>query len=189
MIEQNESITISRLFRKALTTNSTSSSFPSKIPTVTEPTNDGVIDFRRGGANNSVPQFMQVLPYGLGSDEDAFSLRILGWRHIGEGPPQGSPTWLWVPVILAELTCTLGTAAGIAGAQVLNTELFADTLTIVSEPTITAATTRQGTVDMMSPANNTPAWFSLALDGHEKIEFVFDQTTNTPTMNALVSFF
>lgn len=188
MICQSETVTISRQHQKALTTNSNASSFASKVPTVTEPTNDGVIDLRHGAVNAAIPQFMVVLPYGLGSDNDVFSLRVIGWRHIGEAPPQGSPTWLWVPTVLAEVSCTISAAVGVAGARVLNTERFADTITIVSEPTITAATTRQGSILVYSPANDTVAWFELSLDGQEKVEFTFDQTTNTPTMNCLVSF-
>lgn len=188
MIEQNVSVTISRQYKKALLTNATTSSFPSKVNTITEPTNDGVIDLRKGAVNAAVPQNMIVLPYGLGADEDAFSLRIIGWRHLGEGPGQGNPNWIWAPTTLVEVACVLGTSVGVAGAQVLNTEAFADTITIVSEPTLTANTTRQGTVLVYNPANNTNAWLKLTLDGYEKVEFTFDQTTNTPTMNCLVSF-
>ncbi len=180
--------TLSRPFQKALTTNSAATSFASKIPTITEPANDGVINLVAGG--NSVPQRMIVLPYGLGADNDVFDLRIIGWRHIGAGPTAAAV--LWVPTILAGLTCTISAVVGIALAPVIETERFADTITLTAntaEPTITAATTRQGTVLIHSPTTDfAPAYAIVTLYGVEKVEFSFDPTTNTPTMNALIAF-
>ncbi len=190
MAQENINITACRVYRKALTANNNDSSFASKIPTVTEPTNDGVIDLK--GTGSTIPQWMDVLPYGLGGDNDAFDMRVIGWRHIGELGPQAALKALWIPTILVEVTCTISAAVGIAGAVVLNTERFADTITIKSagfEPTITADTTRQGTVVVFSAVNDLIAWFALELRGMEKVEFTFDQTTQTPTMNALISFY
>jgi hypothetical protein len=189
MAQENLTVILGRPFRKALSANSNDSSFASRVPTVVEPTSDGVVNLAwpHGG---TVPQSLLVLPYGLGSDNDAFDLRVIGWRHIGavgQGPALAA---LWVPTILVEVTCTISAAVGVAGSPVLNTERFADTITVKSagfEPTYTADTTRAGSVRIFSPTNDLVGWFVLALDGLEKIEFTFDQTTNTPTMNALIA--
>lgn len=128
---------------------------------------------------------VRIFPIGMGSDEDAFSFRIWGWTRIGSGV---SPGTLWIPGELGEYGAVLGTFAGVTASPVLNTELFADTITVVKEPVTTADVTNAGTTEIMSPANNTPAWIELRLHGVEKLEFDFDQTTNTPTMNLLLQF-
>lgn len=186
--------TFARPFKKALSTNSTASSFASKIATVTEPTNDGVLDLTAGGTagpGGFVPVRMFLLPYGLGSSNDGFSMRVIGWRHIGAGPPQG--IWLWVPVILGEFACLLGAMTGVATAPVLNTECFCDTITPVAarlpDRVIAAGTAVNSDTAVSDPANDTSAYIDMLLRGVEKVEFTFDQTTNTPTMNTLVSFY
>ncbi len=179
--EANYSVIIGRPYKKALTTNNNDSSFASKVAKVAEPINDGVVALTKDGA--IVPFRVFLLPYGLGTSNDAFSMRVIGWRHIG-----AYPNWLWIPTPLFELACVLGANGGVAGSPILNTELFVDTITVVSEPTITADTTRQGTVQVYSPANDTAAFAVAELYGVEKIEFTFDQTTQTPTMNCLVAF-
>jgi hypothetical protein len=178
MSNENLAVTLSRPFRKALTTNANSSSFPSKVPTITEPTNDGVIDLKNVGL--TIPQKMLVLPYGLGSDNDVFDLRVIAWRLVGV---------LWVPYLLGKFTCTISAAVGVAGADVLNTERFADTITVGNEPTVTADVTRQGTVQVMSPTGDLVAYLIIELNGAAKVEFIFDQTTGTPTTNCLIAFF
>ncbi len=183
MAEANYPVRIGRRYQKALTANANSSSFASKIPTITEPANDGVIDLIKDGCE--IPEKLRVLPYGLGANNDAFSLRVIGWRRIASATPQLT---LWVPTVLCEVACTMGQSVGIAASPVLNTEAFCDTITIVSEPTVTADVTRQGTVKTYSPANDTVGWLELKLGGVEKIEFTFDQTTNTPTTNCLIAF-
>lgn len=171
-----------RHYRKVRATNAADTSFPSRVATVTEPTGGGVIDRPNVGGGHGV----QFVFYGTGDADDVFDVRVLGWRKVG-----GSPTGLWVPVIIAGLTCTLGTATGVAGAEVVATELFADTVTITSggEPTVTADTTRGGTFRLFSPANNLIAWVAVPLYGFAKLELTFDMTTGDPTgANALYSF-
>lgn len=178
---------LARAFQKALTTNNNDSAFASRIPTITEPVNDGVITL--GG---EVAERILVLPYGLGSDNDAFSLRVIGWRHIGPGVPQSIP--LWVPVILGEFACICSTIVGVATAPVLNTERFCDTITPVAarlaDRVIAAGTAVNSDCAILSPTGNAGiAALELKLKGYEKVEFTFDQTTGTPTMNCLISFF
>lgn len=180
-------------FQKARRLSSADTTFPSRVPTVTEPmsaatattTSQEVIEFVQGqGGNGPIPFAMFVMPFGLGAALDAFAVRCIGWKRIGSDPN----LTLWVPFILGTFGTVLGTTTGVAGAPVINTEKFADTITIVNEPTITADVTREGTTKIFSPTGNLPGWFYVPLRGCEKIELCFQNTTNTPTKNALVSF-
>lgn len=176
-----------RPFQRALATNANTSSFASKIPTITEPINDGVLNLL-GGGGVLVPQFIMLIPIGLGANNDGFSMRLLGWRHIG-GNANIPVNRLWIPVIIAEYTVLLGNVTGIAGSPVLDTEFFADTMAPVAarqaDDVIAAGTAVQTQYKLLSPVNDTPAHAVVPIDGWEKIEFQFDQTTNTPTCNCL----
>lgn len=183
--------------RKALAANANTSSFAAKPPTIAEPTNDGVVNLTNGGV--VVPQHMLILPYGLGANNDAFDMRVLGWRHAGSS--QGAQAALWVPVIIGQFSCICGNVTGVAatGGQtpdVLATEFFCDTITVSGtrgalQPRVTndngTGAEFGGTIRVSSPANDTVAFVLLPLLGMEKVEFQFDQTTNTPTMNALIA--
>lgn len=170
-----------RLPRRVWATNANTSEFASKIPTLTEPTNDGVVHLTRH--TGLVPCRLKVWFIGLGADNDAFSARFIAWDRHGTATP-----FLWVPTIICELGAIVGAAVGVAGSPVLATERFADTLTIVTEPTITADTTRQGTIEVSSPANDLIAHAIIPFWPCDKFEVAFDQTTNTPTMNCLYQF-
>ncbi len=187
-------MTPNRPFKKALAANANTSSFASKVPTITEPTNDGVVTFADWGIGGMVPACVKVLPYGLGSDNDVYDLRVYAWRRIGSGP---APGILWVPTLYGIFTCTLSAATGVAGSPVLATERFADTIalktdTLVSQPSLRgtdgANALNLGEVSIFSPGSDLIGWFSLKLRGAEKIEFTFDQTTGTPTGNCLITF-
>ncbi len=187
-----------RPWKKARLANSADTSFPSRIPTVTEPTQDGVHDLRAGGpvggGGGIVPQYMMCLPYGLGASNDGFSLRLIGWRSVStQVNVATSVTKLWVPTIFAEFACLMGAATGVAGSAVLNTELFCDTITPVAarlpDLVIAAGTAINSNVAIINLANDTPNFFTTPLFGFEKIEFCFDNTTNTPTMNCLYAFY
>lgn len=185
---------LSQPFRKARSTNATDTSFPSKVPTITEPSGGGVLDLTEGG-QGLVPESLVVLPFGTGDDNDVFDMRVIGWRRIVGGPNPGDI--LWVPCIIAQVTATLSAAVGVAGAPVVATERFADTLAVTVEGVtrdgeLTAADaetfTSSGTTVITSPANDTPAFFEVCVKGFEKIEFTFDTTTGDPTgANALVA--
>jgi hypothetical protein len=173
--------------RKALlagNSNQATGSYVSRIPTVTEPIQDGVIDLWQQSA--IVQRHVMVIPYGLGTVDDTFLMRILAWRLIGDyDTPKGD---LWIPTVIGEYGCTLGALTGVAGAPILNTELFVDAITITSEGTYTAVTTRTGATRIYAPGDDLVAHLVVCLDGAQKVEFLFQQSTNTPTMNALVAF-
>jgi len=181
--------TLTMPWRKALADNANTSAFTAKAATLTEPTGDGIVALGSSpGPGGLVWERVILLPYGLGDDDNVFSLRIIGWRRLGSGP---SPGTLWIPTTLVEMVCTLSTSVGVATAPILNTERFADTLALVAlmEPTTAADVTRAGITELFSPANNTPAHAVVNTRGCEKLEFLFDQTTGTPTGNCLIAFF
>lgn len=171
-------------FRRALATNSSDANFVSKAATITEPTNDGVLTLvpSSGGL---FPERLELIPFGVSAANDTFSMRVLGWSPV----LLDTKTTLWVPVTLGEFACTLGAMTGVAGAAVLNTELFVDTITMVAarneDRVIGAGTAVNSDTYVNSPANDTPAHIRLRISGYQKVEFIFDQTLNTPTMNTL----
>ncbi len=168
---------------KALATNANTTGFTAKTAaTLTPPSGNLVnrIALPDGGGGN-VPTWIRIYPYGLGANNDTFDLRLWGWYRGGKPDT-------FYPTILTQISVTLGNFTGVAGGQVLNTEFFADTIALtalIGEASITAATTRQGTTELYTPANDTPAWILVPLRNAEFIEWDFDQTLNTPTMNAL----
>lgn len=175
-----------RTMAKAMATNANTSAFTAKTALVKTRPSGNLVTELAPTSGGKVPARVRIFPYGLGSNNDAFSMRVWGWTQLG---PTSAP--LWLPAALGEFACTISAFSGVAGGNVLNTELFADTITVVAtvgEPTITADVTRAGTAVVFSPANDTPAWVEISLRGIELLEFDWDQTTNTPTMNALLQF-
>lgn len=177
-------------YRKVRSVNATNTSFPSKIPTGTEPSGDAgtatgasVIQLVHG-RGGIVPCKAKFIFYGTGDANDVFEAKVIGWERCGS-----DTSTLWNPLILAHLVCTLGAMTGVAGKYLVATDLLVDTITVNSEPTITADTTRQGTLEISSPAADLIAFATVPLHGVEKIELIFDTTTGDPTgANALVSF-
>lgn len=168
-------------FKKVRTVNATDTSFPSKVPTGTEPTGSGssasaasVINLEGDG---QCQNGLIVLPYAIGDDDDVFDMRVIGWRCVGNDPLYA----IWIPVVLAQVTCTISTCVGVAGKEVLNTERFADTITLVTG-------NANVSIDITSPTGNVAAHFVMDVKGFQKVEFTFDMTTGNPdSANALYS--
>lgn len=179
-----------RPYQKALSASSTDTSFASRIPTTTAPANAIVLGDQSG--HGEVPCEMNVVFYGAGNDDQTFEARIIGWKRI-RGNDQTTPD-LWVPTVIAQFACILSTAVGVAGAPVVNTDRFVDTLSLAStviQPKTTdtdsAGAASTGGVWFTSPANNLIAHANLRVEGYERVEFTFDMTGAT-NGNALVSF-
>jgi len=146
--------------KRAFLTNQSDGSFPSRIPTITEPqTGSGII-----AATGTT---LEVHPYGTGADNTTFSMRVIGWRKILHTP--AAREFLWTPTIIAELLCTNSAAVGIALSPLSTSERFADTITLGAG----------GVAVLFSPANDTPARALVDIDGFDKIEFTFDMTGAT----------
>lgn len=154
-----EIATESRQFEKVYATNATDASFASRIPTTTAPTGAGVIDMRVEGVRTY--NTVLVALFGAGADNDTYSHRLIGWQNVGT---------LWIPVPLVEIAATLGTAVGIAAAEAVATDRFADTLTLTKGPS---------TCEVYSPADNRIGWYTCDVYGFAKLQFDFDMVLAT----------
>ena len=175
-------------FRKVRSVNATDTSFPSKVPTITEPAGDAgtatgqaVVDLINGKSSAPVQNLGKFIFYGTGDENDVFAARIIGWTVIRG--VQNVTKDLWIPVVLAELTCTMSATPGIALAAVLSTELFVDTLVLVTG-------NEDVSIDIVSPTADEIAHCVVDLKGFQKVEVTFDTTTGDPSgCNALVSLY
>ena len=167
-------------FKKARSVNQTSATFVSKVSTTTEPTgtgstatNSSVIDLRSPG-NDVMRSVVKILLYGTGNDNDTFSCQVIGWTLAGSG--------LWVPTVLCQLQGTLSTAVGVAGAYVVDTERFADAITVTFG-------NANVSVEVPTVPANTIAIAKAALVDSQKLELSFTTGGSATGCNALVAVF
>ena len=148
--------------------SSTDSTFPSRVPTATAPSGDGVIG---DPIVQGAPDWVQVIPFGDGADNATFDLRVIGWKVSDLG--------LWVPTILAQAACTLSAAVGVNTYEVTASQRFVDTMTLTQVLT---------NVDskLSSPTSDLVGSFQVQTRGCALIEIIFDLGTATGA-NALVS--
>lgn len=147
---------------------SATGSFPSHVPTGTQPTDPGVVG---DPVVQGAPQWIQVIPFGDGADNSTFDLRVIGWKVSDLG--------LWVPTVLAQAACTLSSAVGVDTYEVTSSQRFADTISL---------TQVRADVDskLSSPTGNLVASFQVETRGCAFIEVTFNLGTATGA-NALVS--
>lgn len=178
--------------RRWASTNLNESGFASLVSTTTKPTASAtraVISGmgKPGGPGTMGPTWMKLFFILLGADDDVSSFRLVGWNRVMKDTLND----LWVPQPFAEFSVTASTAVGVAGAAVLNTERFADTIAPVAlmleDGKIAAGTSLTATVWIHTPANNTPGHVIIPTRAFELLEFTSDQTTGTSTANILYS--
>ena len=164
--------------RLARPINTTATSYPSRLPTITEPVSAGTATATSQfvhtlGYNGScASNVVQIFPFGLGSDTNAFNMRVLGWRFL---PATVALPAMWFPFPLAEFLCTLSsTLPGIADQQIIATSLFADTITLVG-----SVGNANISCEIVSPANDTMAHVIVDLKGCTKFEIIFDMVSAT----------
>ena len=143
----------------AFTTDSTADNYTAKVPTTTEPANDGVVvppeaDNPAGGA--MVPEHVILMPWGSNAANEIFAMRVWGWSY-------DITDKLWAPYLLYEVTCTLGNIAASKGANTF----YADTLVVVAAQ---GDTDTANTV-ITSPTGDETAFIRLATYGAAKLEF------------------
>lgn len=149
-------------------TLSTDSSFPSKVPTATQPSGAGVVG---DPVVQGAPQWIQIIPFGEGADDATFDLRVIGWKVSDLG--------LWVPTILAQAACTLSTAVGVDTYEVTSGMRFADTIALTQ--VLTSVDSK-----LSSPTGDLVGSFQVETRGSAFIEVTFDLGTATGA-NALVA--
>jgi hypothetical protein len=160
------SVYTSKLSRVRAT--SATGSFPSKVPTATQPTGAGVVE---DPVVQGAPQYVQIIPFGDGDDDSTFDLRVMGWKVSDLG--------LWVPTILAQAACTLSATVGVDTYEATSSQRFADTIVLTQVRT---------NVDskLSNPTGNLIASFQVETRGCAFIEVTFNLGTATGA-NALVS--
>lgn len=164
-------------FAKTHATDRTDTSFPSKIPTRTEPTNDGVINLGFGGS--CAPNGLILVPIGTGADDAVLTgMRVIGWRRLKSN--NLSKTDLWVPVKLLEVAAVFGNITGVLDSMLGTTYFFMDTITLVG-------TSGNANIshELVSPADNTVAHIVVDAKGFQKVEVTFDLGANATAANCL----
>ena len=158
-------VSASRVF----STNSTSTSVSGSMTQSAEPSGDGFVPL--GDRDH-----LKFVFFGDGSADQNFHARISAWQE-GNG--------LWFRQHLIEVVVTLGTATGIAGTDILDTELVADTIALA------AGDTPLPTYNIVSPAANRMASLDIMVPvaaGYVEVEMDIDAGGAAVTSaNALVA--
>lgn len=157
---------------RAVGSNSTSTAYDVALtacPSATAPSNI----HERGNA-----QGVLVIPFGLGSATQSFSMRIIRW-YLFKSATGGSS--LWIPVIAFEGVCTMGAPVGVASNELLlNTEGLCYTIT--EDTTLTESTPQ---VYIQSPGmTGHVGYIMVDLLGCDFFSFDYDLGTVT-SANAL----
>lgn len=211
------SATLSMALQKVRRTNSTDASYPSRIPRLAvlagadnAPSGIGdaaaqttlaVFDLvdpkarESGGikfplAKAEAPNLVKLVPFGVGSDDNTFLMRVIGWHLVFDRGAEQSlygaavGDAMWDPVPLGEFTCTLCTQIGVAQGVIGATNRFCDTITVVG-------TSGTNGIDfgIYSPANNTQAHVVVDMKGSQKLEVIFDRNSSATSCNALASMY
>jgi hypothetical protein len=180
--------TIFQPWRLARKVNQTSSSFVSKLPTLTEPTGDagtatGASIIELGKPREITQNGLLLLPFGTGSDATTFSVNIIGWAQ-GAFPNAGN-LFSWFPLLLAQLQCTISStntapASGFTpnGAS----DFFASAISLTYG-------NNNVSIDIVSPGvAGLLASALLDIKGFQKIELSFSTGSSATDANALVRF-
>lgn len=167
--------TLSSEFARTHTTNATDSAFPSRVPTVTEPAGDGILDICKL-PSGLVANAALLVPYGVASDNHTFDMRVIGWRRVPMRGSQSALLPLWVPCPLYQLAWTHGGIVGVANSTVLATERFCDTVTKTWGP--------DSGITLYSNAADLIAGVLVDFLGHQKLEVTFDLGSGT-SLNCL----
>lgn len=149
-------------FGKLLAINDTSAAFPARIATTTKPSGANVFSRQAGAVieNNAI-----LIPFGAGADNTTFDMRVIGWETVSNGT-------LWVPVALAQYSCTLCAAVGVAGSDLIATDRFADTITA-------ASWNPAGGTEIVSPTGDLIGSIIMDMKAFTLYEINFDMTGGT----------
>lgn len=150
---------IARLI-KGMATNATASSFSALLATATKPAASStrtVIDRGKGPSRCVI----RVIPFAVATNNQTMSVKVVGW-HMSR-KDSITPVPLWVANTICLVACTMSsTLVGVAGADVVTTELFADTLSLTNG----TAVLDQGTADVDT------ASFIADVSGYELVEII-----------------
>ncbi len=170
-------------WRRARRTNTTDAAYPARVATLTKPSGAGNAVAQTTSAvfnmcNDSILTQNSVLvkPYGAGANNATISMKVIAWSYLIEDGAAASAVWDYIT--LCEVLATLSSSiTGPSGGTVTTTDLFADTITLVSG-------NDDVTISITSPADDTPAYFRVDFEGGHLLEFLFKIGTAT-NANAL----
>jgi hypothetical protein len=116
-------------FRKALTSNSTSTGFTAQNTTTTEPSGTGVFNLLASsvgvGGGHKVPTHLMLMPFGTNGDNDTFDFRVYGYNKTNDSTP------IYVPQLLVDCSVVL---CAITATSIAADTFLADTITVNDGP-------------------------------------------------------
>lgn len=180
-------------YKRVRATNYSTNGYPSRVPTVTAPSGDGVVLLNDPKTPGQVtPRSMILIPYGTDASTHTFTIKMLGWRPtlLNLGPQ------LWMPVQIAEFTATLGTAAGVANADLGTTQQFATTIVLTTNGPTWQNAAAPNTIPpvvpdlfIVSPGSNNIGAIFLRNLGFPIVEIIFSTGGVVTDCNSLYSMF
>jgi hypothetical protein len=165
-------LTMSGMWEKLLSSNSTSASFGTLKSTLTAPSGDGVIDMLNGASPGAPVQNALLLRFfGAEASNEAFNARVWGWS-------QERSTLSWEAALLAQFAVTLGNLAGTASCAIVATDFEADTIALTYGASVDVA--------VNSPANDVRgAYARVDCQGFSKVQIEFDMNSSAASANCL----
>ncbi len=142
----------------------------------------GAYTFQIGANINAADPWIAVQPYGVGSNNNTFSMRVWGWSKVYFKGTAGVSTsaaigpyvpFLWIPSQFVSVQCTLGQKVA---TSIVAGSLWADTIT---------KTDGDGTIELIASATDTYAQFYLNMRGSRFVSFSFITGSSATAMNAL----
>lgn len=163
---------IQPIYAANVTTNASAIANPAD--TFVDPTGDGVLDFGHYGV--MAANDLLLVPYGVGTATNTFLLSVFAWDLVPGN--QGTAQSAWTAYLLASFTCTLCTAAGLAGATVDATQLYCGTIAVV-------VGNAGVDVDVISPTGNLKASIMMDVKGAKKVTVRLDRNGSATSCNTL----
>jgi len=153
-------------------TAATDTSFPSKVPTLNEPTvGSGVILMRR---ESLVYNGAKIVPILKGQDDCVADMRVIAWN-----PLRGANNVTdWIPTVLAQLGLVAGNITTPAAGNLAN-YFFCDTITLTNG-------NDDVSIDINAVPANTINHLVIDLKGAHYLEITFDLGANCTGASALV---
>ena len=173
--------TLSLDFTRILVANDTGTSFTLPVQLADRPTATvGYIELRRP-KDNRTNNAVMLMFFGVGNDNVTFDVRIFGVKKIDRKTRPAStepPHDQWVHLLLADLSCTVSAAVGLANGPVLDTERYVDTFTLNDG-------NDDVSIDVQSPEEDMAGHVILDTKGCEFLYFDWDMTGAT-SANGLI---
>jgi hypothetical protein len=167
--------------------------FPTNIPTIVPPENqppgqgvvakgDGLI--RLGSPDGgTAPAGVLIIPFGTGGAGAQFMLQLIGWyassSNLLWGAGQAYNTKLWIPILQAQYTITLGQEVGDPQADIQTQYNFAQTIVQTYGPSFWNANSTQVDEWFLNALNGQTGMIKHRVSGARFLEFGYSLITAT----------